>query len=106
MLGCTSPQADEIAAKPHSTPTPQASHTEAAKTVTLVGLLTRKGPDMDSWWALTGDDGAVWKLEPSDANQVAQFQRWQNSRTRIKGVTAGFMLTTPILRVERIELLQ
>jgi hypothetical protein len=54
---------------------------------------------------VTGDDGAVWKLEPANANQTALFQRMQNSRTRVKGVTAGYMLSFPILRVEQIELI-
>jgi hypothetical protein len=85
---------------------PPTSRTDETKAVTIFGTLTRKGPDIDSWWALTGDDGVVWKLEPADANQAALFQRMKNSRIRVKGVTAGFMLAFPILKVEQIELLQ
>jgi hypothetical protein len=69
-------------------------------------VLTRKGPDIDSWWAVTGDEGAVWKLGPANATQAAVFQRMQNSRTRVEGITAGFMLALPILKVEQIELVR
>jgi hypothetical protein len=105
VLGCATPATGKVAGKPHTLPSPPASRTDETKTVTLVGTLTRKGPDFDSWWALTGDDGVVWKLEPANANQAALFQRWQNNHTRVKGVTAGFMLAFPILKVEQIELL-
>lgn len=98
--------ADKISEAPPAMSFPAASRSGEMKAVALAGLLTRKGPDMDSWWALTGDDGVVRKLEPSNANQTAQFQRWQNNRIRIKGVEAGFMLAIPILRVEQIELLR
>jgi hypothetical protein len=105
MLGCTTPPADKVAGEPHTTSSPPTSRTDETKTVAIVGMLTRKGPDIDSWWALTSDDGVVWKLEPADAIQAALFQRWQNNRTRVKGVTAGFMLAFPIVKVEQIELL-
>jgi hypothetical protein len=106
MLGCATATADKVVNEPHTMPSPPTSRTNETKAITIVGTLTRKGPDMDSWWAVTGDDGVVWKLEPANANQAALFQRMQNSRTRVKGVTAGFMLAFPILKVEQIELLQ
>ena len=105
VLGCAAATADKIAGEPHSMSSPPTSHADETKAVTIIGTLTRKGPDIDSWWALTGDDGVVWKLEPANANQTALFQRMQNSRTRVKGVTAGYMLSFPILRVEQIELI-
>jgi hypothetical protein len=105
VLGCATATADKVAGESHTLSSPPTLHTAETKTVTVVGVLTRKGPDIDSWWALTGDDGVVWKLEPANADQVALFQRMQNSRTRVKGVTAGFMLAFPILKVEQIELL-
>jgi hypothetical protein len=105
VLGCATATADKVAGEPHSLPSPPTSRTDETKAVTIVGTLTRKGPDIDSWWAVTSDDGAVWKLEPANANQATLFQRMQNSRTRVKGVTAGYILVFPILRVEQIELL-
>jgi hypothetical protein len=105
VLGCANATADKVAGEPHTLSSPPTSRTDETKAVTIVGTLTRKGPDIDSWWALTGDDGIVWKLEPANANQAALFQRMQNSRTRVKGVTAGFMLAFPILKVEQIELI-
>jgi hypothetical protein len=104
VLGCATATADKVADEPHTLSSPPTSHTDEIKAVTIVGILTRKGPDIDSWWAVTGDDCVVWKLEPADADQAALFRRIQNSRTRVKGVTAGFMLTFPILKVEQIEL--
>jgi hypothetical protein len=106
MLGCATAATDKVAGEPHTLPSPSTStsHTDETKAVSIVGVLTRKGPDMDSWWALTGDDGVLWKLEPANAEQVTLFRRWQNSRTRVEGITAGFMLAFPILKVEQIEL--
>jgi hypothetical protein len=104
VLGCASTLAAKNANEPHALPLPPTLRTEETKAVTIVGTLTRKGPDIDSWWAVTGDDGVVWKLEPANANQAALFQQMQNSRTRVKGVAAGFMLSFPILKVEQIEL--
>ena len=105
VLGCATATADKDANEPHTLSSPPTSRADETKTVTIVGVLTRKGPDIDSWWALTGDDGVVWKLEPANAKQAVLFQRAQNSRTRVKGVTAGFILALPILKVEQIELL-
>ena len=105
MLGCASTLAAKNANEQHALSAPPAAHADETKAITIVGTLTRKGPDMDSWWAVTGDDGVVWKLEPANANQAALFQQMQNSRTRVKGVTAGFMLSFPILKVEQIELI-
>lgn len=105
VLGCATATADKVAGAPPAASSPPSSRADETKTVTIVGTLTRKGPDMDSWWAVTGDDGAVWKLEPANANQAALFQQMQNSRIRVKGVAAGFMLALPILRVEQTELL-
>jgi hypothetical protein len=106
VLGCATATADKVAGEPHTLPSPSTSRTDETKAVSIVGVLTRKGPDMDSWWALTGDDGVLWKLEPANADQAALFQRMQNSRTRVKGVTAGFMLALPIVKVEQIELVR
>ena len=105
MLGCASTLAAKDAKESHALSSPPAAHADETRTVTIVGVLTRKGPDMDSWWAVTGDDGVVWKLEPANANQAALFQQMQNSRTRVKGAAAGFMLSFPILMVEQIELI-
>jgi hypothetical protein len=105
LFGCVTPPADRVVSGQPILPAPPASRADETKTVTLVGLLTRKGPDIESWWALTADDGVVWKLEASNPGQDALLQRWQNSHARINGVTAGFMLAIPILKVKQIELL-
>jgi hypothetical protein len=105
VLGCATATASKVAGESHTLSSPPTSHTEETKPVTIVGVLTRKGPDIDSWWAVTSEEGVVWKLEPADTNQAALFQRMKNSRTHVQGVTAGYMLAFPILRVEQIELL-
>jgi hypothetical protein len=105
VLGCASTLAAKDANEPYALPSQPTLRTDETKAVTIVGVLTRKGPDIDAWWAVTGDDGVIWKLEPANADQVALFQSMQNSRTRVKGVAAGFMLSFPILKVEQIELL-
>ena len=103
VLGCTTATAGKVTNEPAAS-SPSASRTDETKTITIIGTLTRKGPDMDSWWAVASDDGAIWKLEPANSNQTALFQQMQNSRIRVKGIAAGFMLALPILKVEQIEL--
>jgi hypothetical protein len=105
LFGCATPTANKVVSGQPILPAPPASTTDETKIITLVGLLTRKGPEMDSWWALTGNDGIVWKLEASNPDQNSLFQRWQNNHVLINGVTAGFMLAIPVLKVAQIELL-
>jgi hypothetical protein len=106
LLGCATSPTGNIAAEPHAMSSLPTTRTDQTKTVTIVGILTRKGPDIDSWWAVTSDEGVVWKLELADENQAALLQRMQNNPVRVQGVTAGFMLAFPILKVARIELLR
>jgi hypothetical protein len=88
------------AAAANSSPQPVTS-SPGTEVVQIVGLLTLKGPEMDAWWAVTDDSGAVWRVEPSSVDQAGQFRKWQNSRITVVGLRAGAVLSTPRVRVER-----
>lgn len=98
--GCA---ADPGAAVPPARPAAQpAAPAGGSELVRIVGLLTRKGPDVEAWWALTDDRGVVWRLEPATADQAREFQQWQNRRIGVDGTRAGMVLATPRIRVERV----
>lgn len=78
----------------------------ANETVHIVGLLTLKGPELGAWWALGDDSGAVWRLEPASVEQTVSFRQWQNRRVEVDGVRAGMFLHTPMVKVERAQLVR
>ena len=103
--GCTG----SLAVSPTvATPAPQAATVAPAanETVHIVGLLTLKGPELGAWWALSDDSGAVWRLETSSAEQNVSFRQWQNKRVNVDGVRAGMFLRTPMVKVERAQLVR
>lgn len=108
--GCTGSLAvSPTVAAPAATALPAPQSTTAPPTsesVHLVGLLTLKGPEMGAWWALSDDSGAVWRLEPASVEQAASFRQWQNRRVEVDGVRAGMFLHTPMVKVERAQLVR
>jgi hypothetical protein len=53
--------------------------------VSISGHLTLKGSQPGAWWAVTDDQGRVWKIASPTPEQVATFQKAQNGRVRIEG---------------------
>lgn len=53
--------------------------------VSVSGNLTLKGSEPGAWWAVTDDQGRVWKITSPTPEQVATFQRAQNQRVSIEG---------------------
>jgi hypothetical protein len=53
--------------------------------VSVSGHLTLKGAQPGAWWAVTDDQGRVWKITSPTPEQVATFQKAQNGRIRIEG---------------------
>lgn len=96
--GCAK-DADVVSAAPRATQS--ATLLDGGEVVQVVGLLTRKGPEIEAWWALTDDRGLVWRLELANADQLREFQQWQNRRIKVNGVRIGAVLSTPRVRVER-----
>ncbi len=90
-------------------PTPASAAQAPASTaadlqaLSVTGLLTLKGSEMDAWWALTEDNGVVWHLVPATAERAAQFRQWQNGRVAVDGVHDGTTLLRPRLKVERAQ---
>ena len=53
--------------------------------VSVSGLLTLKGSEPGAWWAVTDEQGRVWKIASPTPEQVATFQQAQNHRVSIEG---------------------
>ena len=53
--------------------------------VSISGRLTLKGPEPGAWWAVTDDQGRVWKITSPTPDQIATFQQAQNHRVSIEG---------------------
>ena len=85
---------------------PQAAIASPGDAVRVVGLLSLKGSEPGAWWAITDDSGAVSRLEPASADQTAEFRQWQNRRVEITGTRLTPMLNTPLVKVERAQLLR
>lgn len=57
----------------------------SAADVSVSGNLTLKGAQPGAWWAVTDDQGHVWKITSPTPEQVATFEQAQNRRVRIEG---------------------
>ncbi len=53
--------------------------------VSISGNLTLKGAEPGAWWAVTDDQGHVWKISSPTPDQIATFQRAQNHRVSVEG---------------------
>jgi hypothetical protein len=53
--------------------------------VSVSGQLTLKGSQPGTWWAVTDDQGRVWKITSPTPEQIAIFEKAQNRRISIEG---------------------
>ena len=53
--------------------------------VSISGNLSLKGSEPGAWWAVTDDQGQVWKITSPSPDQIALFQQAQNHRVNIQG---------------------
>ena len=53
--------------------------------ISISGNLTLKGAQPGAWWAVTDDQGRVWKITAPTPDQTAIFQQAQNHRVSIEG---------------------
>ena len=60
-------------------PVPENDH------VSISGHLTLKGSEPGAWWAVTDDQGHIWKIASPTPEQLAIFRRVQNQRIRMEG---------------------
>lgn len=73
--------------------------------VSISGNLTLKGSEPGAWWAVTDDQGRVWKIISPTADQVAAFQSAQNHRVRIEGRRQEKYLNFEQIRLSRVTTL-
>lgn len=81
-----------------------ANASAGSKTIQVSGLLTLKGPDIGSWWALTDASGVVWRLEAVNTVQSEPWKLWQNRRVEVNGAVSGSYLAIQVLRVNSLRL--
>ena len=72
----------------------------------VVGVLTMKGSEPGTWWAITEDSGAVTRLENASDVQTANFRQWQNRRIAVSGTRLAPMLGVARLNVAGAQLVQ
>lgn len=58
----------------------------AGACVSLSGYLTLKGSEPGAWWALTDDQGQVWKLVSPTPQQALVLAQAQNQRVRVEAL--------------------
>ena len=82
---------------------PSSTEKNAAR---VVGVLSLKGSEPGSWWAITEDSGAVTRLENASDEQLANFRQWQNRRIEVRGMRLAPMLGVAQLTVTHAQLLR
>ena len=70
--------------------------------VSVSGNLTLKGSEPGAWWAVTDDQGNVWKITSPTPDQIAKFQQAQNHRVSIEGRRDGKYLNFEQIRPSRV----
>ena len=53
--------------------------------VNISGPLTLKGSEPATWWAVTDDEGRIWKIAAPPPDLQAVFQTIQNQRISVEG---------------------
>ena len=76
---------------------------EESHDLIVTGELTRKGSDLDSWWALQTESGVVYRLEASDDDQEKMLLEWQNGAVTVCGKSGGVLLSVEIICVKKIS---
>lgn len=56
-----------------------------AGTVTISGQLTLKGSQPGAWWAVTDDQGQVWRIVAPTPEQLPILENAQNQRISVQG---------------------
>ncbi len=70
--------------------------------ISVSGNLTLKGAEPGAWWAVTDDQGRVWKISSPTPDQIATFQRAQNHRVHVEGRREEKYLNFEQIRLLRI----
>ena len=83
-LGCARPAP--------SPPAPAGSAVRPAEAMEITGLLTRKGPDETSFWAVTDGSGKVWEIVEVTPQLDARFRALQNATVTLRVERKGRMV--------------
>jgi hypothetical protein len=70
--------------------------------VNISGNLTLKGSEPGAWWAVTDDQGNVWKITSPTPEQIATFRQAQNRRVSVEGRRDGKYLSFEQIRPSRV----
>lgn len=70
--------------------------------LSISGDLTLKGSEPGAWWAVTDDQGRIWKIALPTPDQIAMFQRAQNHRVTIEGRRQGKYLNFEQIQPSRV----
>jgi hypothetical protein len=57
----------------------------ALPSVRISGPLTLKGSELGAWWAVTDDEGRIWKIASPPLELQAIFEKIQNQRINVEG---------------------
>ena len=61
----------------------------ALPAVRISGPLTLKGSEPGTWWAVTDDEGRIWKIASPPPELQAIFEKIQNQRINVEGCQLG-----------------
>ncbi|MDY7538335.1 hypothetical protein QN372_12370 [Undibacterium sp. RTI2.1] len=75
-----------------------------AEQLTISGMLTLKGSDVNLWLAVSDANGKVWRLESVDKNRLVQLREWQNRNVKVQGTKLPAFLNINRLEISNINL--
>ncbi|MET3119003.1 hypothetical protein AAKU64_003242 [Undibacterium sp. GrIS 1.8] len=104
LIACAEHRAQAIAATPAAATQSSAKTDTVAEQLTISGMLTLKGSDINLWLAVSDVNGKVWRLESDDKNRLVQLREWQNRNVKVKGTKLPAFLNVNRLQISNINL--
>ncbi len=72
--------------------------------ISVSGHLTRKGSEPATWWAVTDDQGQVWRVKAPTAEQNTLLEKSQNKRIKLDGVVQEQFLNQRQINIQTINI--
>lgn len=72
----------------------------------FVGELTRKGSELESWWALRTESEEVYQLRLQVTSMESRFFDLQNQKVSLSGEVVDRYLSFPVICVTEVATLQ
>lgn len=79
-----------------------AGRVPASSDMTLVGVLTRRGAQVESWFGVRAADGQLWRLEPANAKIADQLTQLLQQNVQLKGEVITTAMPLPVFRVREV----